>query len=75
MNDIIKRVATRIGFLKANQVTMHVARKTAGCFYLNNDVPIESVAKILGHTDIRVTQKNYAWLLDNTVDRHTKHLR
>lgn len=75
MNDVIKRVASRIGYPKPDSITMHVARKTAGCFYLNNDVPIESVAKILGHTDIRVTQKNYAWLLNNTVERHTKHLR
>lgn len=75
MNKVIKRVASQIGHPKPKSITMHVARKTAGCFYLNNDVPIESVAIILGHKDIRITQNHYAFMLNNTISRHTAHLR
>lgn len=75
LNKVIKRVASQAGIMRASEVTMHIARKSAGCYLLNNDVPIESVAKILGHTDIKITQKHYAFLLNDTVARHTAHLR
>lgn len=41
-------------------------RRTAGCFLLQAGVPIEMVSTILGHSDIRITKKIYAfYLVDN----------
>ena len=40
---------------------------------LNKGIPIETVAKILGHSDIKQTQ-HYAKLLDDSVFREFKKL-
>ncbi|WP_424036509.1 phage integrase SAM-like domain-containing protein [Prevotella histicola] len=45
----------------------HWARRTCGMLMLNKGYPIEVVAKVLGHTDIRTTQRCYAKILDKTV--------
>ncbi len=37
-------------------VTFHVSRHTCATLFLSNNVPIESVSKMLGHSDIRTTQ-------------------
>lgn len=47
-------------------VTTHSARHTFGTYLLNKDVPIETVARILGHSNIKQTQ-HYAKLLARKV--------
>lgn len=48
----------------AQPITFHLARHTfATTITLANGVPIESVSKMLGHTDIRTTQI-YAKVID-----------
>ena len=44
----------------------HLARHTCATQLLNDGVPLEIVAKVLGHSNTRQTQ-HYAKLLDNTV--------
>lgn len=62
MNDYLKEIATVCGIDK--NVTFHLARHTfATTITLANGVPIESVSKMLGHTDIRTTQI-YAKVID-----------
>ena len=51
----------------------HIGRHTAATYLLNKGVPVETVAKILGHSDIRHTQ-HYAKLLDDSVFREFKKL-
>lgn len=48
-------------------LTSHMARHTAACMLLNHGVPIEVVAKVLGHSDIKTTQI-YAKIVNQTVD-------
>lgn len=43
-----------------------MARHTFACLAIANKVSTESIAKMLGHTDIRTT-KIYARVLDRTV--------
>ncbi|MBK5720220.1 site-specific integrase [Dysgonomonas sp. Marseille-P4677] len=62
MNEYLKEIATICGITKP--ITCHVARHTFGSTVtLANGVPIETVSKMLGHTDVRTTQI-YARIVD-----------
>jgi len=74
MNAEIKRVAEMVGIRNPNELTMHVARKTAGTLLLNRGVPLHIVSKVLGHTSVRTTEKHYASLLNHTVKTNFKKL-
>jgi len=55
-------------------LTTHLARHTfATTVTLNNDVPIETVSKMLGHSSINMT-KTYARLLDKKVGKDMESL-
>jgi len=60
-NAALKEIAKEVGIQK--KLTSHVGRKTFGTLLLNKDVPIETVSRILGHSDVRITQKHYAKVL------------
>lgn len=62
MNAYLKEIADVCGIDRP--ITFHIARHTfATTVTLLNGVPIESVSKMLGHTDIKTTQ-HYAKILD-----------
>jgi site-specific recombinase XerD len=62
MNAYLKEIADVCGINKP--ITFHIARHTfATTVTLLNGVPIESVSKMLGHTNIKTTQ-HYAKILD-----------
>ena len=62
MNEYLKEIATICGINK--QITCHISRHTFGTTVtLANGVPIETVSKMLGHTDVRTTQI-YARIVD-----------
>ena len=54
-NKNLKQIAKDAGIKK--RVTSHVARHTFATWALHNGVPIETVARILGHANIRITQR------------------
>jgi len=65
MNAYLKEVADLCGITK--HLTFHIARHTfATTVTLGNGIPIESVSRMLGHTDIRTTQI-YAKIMDTKV--------
>jgi len=65
MNSYLKEIVNVCGINK--ELTFHVARHTfATTVTLSNGVPIESVSKMLGHTNIKTTQ-HYAKILDKKV--------
>ena len=64
-NVKLKIVADAAGVEK--ELTSHVGRRTAGYIWLNGGIPIEVVAKCLGHTSVRTTEKAYARILDKTI--------
>ncbi|NCU04865.1 MAG: site-specific integrase, partial [Chitinophagaceae bacterium] len=73
MNAYLKEIATLCNIPK--DLTFHIARHTfATTVTLNNNVPIESVSKMLGHKTIKTTQ-HYAKLLDKKVSHDMQALR
>lgn len=73
MNAYLKEIADVCGIYKI--LTFHIARHTfATTVTLSNGVPIESVSKMLGHTNIKTTQ-HYAKILDLKVGQDMALLR
>jgi site-specific recombinase XerD len=67
MNAYLKEIAGVCGINK--ELTFHTARHTfATTVTLSNGVPIETVSKMLGHTNIKTTQ-HYAKILDMKVSK------
>ncbi len=65
-NDYLKEIAAVCNIDK--QLSFHMARHTfATTITLSNGVPIESVSKMLGHTNIRTTQI-YARITDQKIN-------
>ena len=56
------------------KLTFHVARHSFATMALAHDVPIENVARMLGHQDIKTTQI-YAKILRTTIERHATALQ
>ena len=61
----IKVVADMVGLGK--NLTSHMARHTFAVFAINHGVPIETLAKMMGHTDVKTTQQ-YAKIINSTVE-------
>ena len=72
MNACLKELADICGIKKT--LTTHVARHTFATFALVNGVSIESVAKMLGHTNVQMT-RHYARVLDRTVIREMSQIK
>ena len=73
MNSNLKEIADACGITK--ELTFHIARHTfATTVTLSNDVPIESVSKMLGHKNLKTTQ-HYAKILDLKVSDDMKALK
>ncbi len=65
LNSYLKEIADIVGIEK--NLTFHVARHTfATTVTLQNGVPIESVSRMMGHTNIQTTQ-HYARIVDKKV--------
>ncbi len=65
MNAYLKEIADVCGITK--ELTFHIARHTfATTITLSNGVPIETVSKMLGHTNLKTTQ-HYAKILDRKI--------
>ena len=71
LNDYLHLVESR-GCLN-KKLTSHLARHTFATWVLSQDVPVEDLARMLGHKDVRTTQ-HYAKLLPSTIQRHAENL-
>ena len=73
MNAYLKEIAAICGITK--ELTYHIARHTfATTITLSNGVPIETVSKMLGHSNLKQTQ-HYAKILDKKVSDDMQILR
>lgn len=72
-NSYIKEIAEIIGIEK--RLTHHIARKTfATTVLLYNDVPMEIVSELLGHSKITITQDHYAKVVQKKVSEQMVNL-
>lgn len=72
-NSYLKEIAEIVGIEK--KLTHHVARKTfATTVLLYNDVPIEVVSELLGHSKISTTQEHYAKVIQKKVSQQVENL-
>jgi site-specific recombinase XerD len=73
MNAYLKEIADLAGINK--NLTTHIARHTfATTVTLDNDVPLESVSKMLGYTKLTTT-RIYARIKDRKVNRDMAALK
>lgn len=72
MNAYLKEIADLARIKK--HLTTHIARHTFASLSLSNHVPMESIQKMLGHSDIKTTQI-YAKMQDRTVYEDMESMR
>lgn len=74
VNSYLREISEIVGISK--KLTHHTARKTfASTILLYNDVPIEIVSALLGHSDISVTQRSYAQVINKNISNHMDKLQ
>lgn len=68
-NSYLKEIAEIVDIEK--RLTHHIARKTfATTVLLYNDVPMEIVSELLGHSKLQITQDHYAKVVQKKVSEH-----
>jgi integrase len=67
-NSHIKVIAKKSGVVSNKTITFHTARHTFATMLLTEGVPLESVSKMMGHTDIATTQI-YAKITNQKISR------
>ena len=71
MNRFLHLVEARAKLHKP--MTSHVARHSFATMVLNQDIPIEDLAKMMGHTSINTT-RIYAKIQTKTIERHATNM-
>lgn len=69
-NLYLKHVAELVGINK--QLSSHVARKTFGMILLNEGVSQEAVSRMLGHSNIKITQRHYTRVQDRLIHKEVQ---
>jgi integrase len=73
INSYLKEMGAILGIQK--RITHHTARKTfASTVLLNNDVPMEVVSEILGHSSIKITQEYYGKIVQKRISEEMKRI-
>ena len=72
-NSYLKEIASILGITK--RLTTHTARKTfASTVLLYNDVPMEIVSQLLGHSSITITEDSYGKVVQRKVSEQMSRL-
>lgn len=69
VNDVLKRIFKE---LNIEPITMHKLRHTQASYLIAKGVPLQVVAKRLGHSDTNMIQRVYGHLLQETEQRGNK---
>ncbi|WP_262507327.1 tyrosine-type recombinase/integrase [Spirosoma radiotolerans] len=76
-NQVMNRILKEIQAICKIPVrlTTHVARKTCASYYIANNVPLTSVATMLGHKKTSTTEQYYTKRTEEAVIRHIKEFQ
>lgn len=69
LNNTLARILTE---LKIEPITMHKLRHTHASYLIAKNVPLQVIAKRLGHTDTSMIQRVYGHLLHETEEKGNK---
>jgi len=73
-NSYLKEIAAIVGIDK--HLTTHMARKTfASTVLLYNDVSMEIVSKLLGHSSMKITQDSYGKIVEKKISLEMERLK
>mgnify|MGYP005827217971 CR=1 FL=1 len=73
-NGYLKEIADVVGINK--KLTHHIARKTfASTVLLYNDVPMEIVSELLGHSSIKTTEASYGKIVQRSISKEINRLK
>ena len=73
-NSYLKEIADLVGIDK--RLTTHMARRTfASTVLLYNDVPMEIVSELLGHSSMKITQDSYGKVVQKRIRSEMKRLK
>jgi len=73
-NSYLKEIADLVGIEK--RLTTHMARRTfASTVLLYNDVPMEIVSELLGHSNMKITQDSYGKVVQKKISLEMKRLK
>ncbi|MCM4172465.1 site-specific integrase [Arenibacter sp. TNZ] len=74
INSYLKEIADIVGINKS--ISHHMARKTfASTVLLYNDVPMEIVSELLGHSSMKITQEYYGKVVQKRVSEEIIRLK
>lgn len=71
---ILEFILSSISMLTHIFTPIHIARHTFATMSLNNHVPLETISKMLGHSDIKTTLI-YAKMMDKTISEDMEVMR
>lgn len=69
-NTYLKEIAFIVGI--SDHLTTHVARHTAGTYWLNEGVSLEVVSRMLGHKNSKITEQVYTRILKKCIKSEVK---
>jgi len=73
-NSYLKEIGAIIGIEK--KLTTHMARRTfASTVLLYNDVPMEIVSELLGHSSMKITQDSYGKVVQKKISEEMQKLK
>jgi len=73
-NGYLKEIADVVGIRK--RLTHHMARKTfASTVLLYNDVPMEIVSELLGHSSIKTTEMSYGKIVQKSISKEFNRIK
>jgi integrase/recombinase XerD len=73
INSYLKEIGAIVGINKS--ISHHMARKTfASTVLLYNDVPMEIVSELLGHSSMKITQEYYGKVVQKRVSEEMKRV-
>lgn len=70
-NDYLHLIEDKIGCRKS--LTFHIGRHSFATLMLSHEIPMENLARMMGHKDIRVTQI-YGKILNSTIESKTESI-